>query len=92
MTDFSLLVNLDVAMLLPKIRRKMAVRSPEGVQVDKSLSLELPKERYFAHGGATAVGVHLVDVRLVKGGRVRGVNQGRSIVATTLLNPDAIFP
>ena len=76
MTDFSLLVNLDMAMLLPEIRRKMAVRSPEGVQVVKSLSLELPKERYFAHGGTNSCRRALVDVRFVKGGRVRGVNQG----------------
>jgi len=43
MTDFSLLVNLGMAMLLPEIRRTMAVRSQEGVQVVKSLSLELPE-------------------------------------------------
>jgi len=70
MTDFSLLVNLGMAMLLPEIRRKMAVRSPEGVQVVKSLSLELPQVGIFCPWGATAVGVHLVEVRFVKGGRV----------------------
>ena len=46
----------------------MAVRSQEGVQVVKSLSLELPEGGYFAHGGASAVGVRLVDVRVVKEG------------------------